>query len=284
MKHLRAFLACAALALAGCGEGDWPEPAPALWRVTSPDGDKGWLLGTVHALPDGVEWRTPLLDQAFADADLLVVEIADLDNTELSFPIFQRLAYSQGLPALTMRVAGPDRAKVTALLQRASGDEGDFAEMESWAAAMVLAGGVRLGDPANGVDQQLLAAGKPVVGLESFASQLAIFDQLPDAEQQDLLLAVAQEAAVDDPRAGLEAWLVGDLAALEALGGEGLLADPELRAALLDGRNRAWIDRVAALVDGGEQPFVAVGAAHMLGDAGLPALLAARGFTVERLQ
>jgi hypothetical protein len=254
-----------------------------LWEITTPDGQRAWLFGTVHALPEGVAWRTPVVDEAFAEAALLVVEIAELGDEAQSFPVFQRLAYSPGLPALTARVSGPDREAVEGLIEQAGAHEGDYAEMESWAAAMVLAGGVRSGDPELGVDRQLLASGKDTVGLETFEQQFALFDALPQAEQDDLLVAVAHEAAGDPTRA-LELWLAGDMDGIEALGQAGMLGDPELREALLDGRNRAWLDRLIPLIDQGRAPFVAVGAAHMLGHGGLPALLTARGYAVRRLQ
>ncbi|MGN6497242.1 MAG: TraB/GumN family protein, partial [Tsuneonella sp.] len=52
-----------ALALASCGHSDkqpeLPLPKPALWTITAPDGQPaGWLFGPIHALPDGVKWRT----------------------------------------------------------------------------------------------------------------------------------------------------------------------------------------------------------------------------------
>ena len=279
-----------ALWLVSCGGSDrapdraWPAPSPALWEVTAPDGDKAWLFGTVHALPDGVAWRTPAFEAAFDDAELLVVEIAALGDTAQAFPIFQRLSVTDGLPQLSHRVTGPDRAVVEALLDQVDARESDYDAMESWAAAMVLAGGVRLGDPDNGVDRAVLDSGKPAEGLETFAQQFALFDALPQTEQNDLLVAVAHEATGSDPAAALEFWLEGDVGALEQLAQAGMLGDPELRAALLDGRNRAWLDRIVPLIDEGRQPFVAVGAAHMLGNGGLPALLAQRGFTVRRLQ
>lgn len=290
MRWRSPIVLAGALWLASCGapeavsDREWPAPSPALWEVVAPDGDKAWLFGTVHALPDNVEWRTPAFEVAFAAADLLVVEIAELGDTAQSFPVFQRLAYSDGLPPLTRRVTGTDLAAVEALLERAGASESDYAGMETWAAAIVLSGGVRLGDPANGVDRALLASGKQTEGLESFEQQFRVFDTLPQAEQADLLVAVAREATGSDPAAALEHWLEGDLAALEALANAGMLGDPELRAALLDARNRAWLARIVPLIDDGRQPFVAVGAAHMLGSGGLPALLAARGFTVRRLQ
>lgn len=284
MTLARAFAAIGALCLASCGGTDWPDPQPALWQVTSPDGDTGWLLGTVHTLPEGVEWLTPLMSDTLRQADLLVVEIADLADAGKSRAAFERLAHQPDLPGLLARFAGDDRARMRGLLTQADAAEGDFANMESWAAALVLSSAVSRGNPVMGVDRQLLAGDTPVLALESFRSQFAVFDALPAGEQQDLLLAVACEAEAADPDAGLKAWLIGDLAALERVGESCLLGDPELRTVLLDGRNMAWLDRIAAAVDDGRRPLVAVGAAHMLGTQGLPALLAARGFAVARIQ
>jgi len=53
---------------------------------------------------------------------------------------------------------------------------------------------------------------------------------------------------------------------------------------LLTARNRAWLPKIEQLLQSHEDPFVAVGAGHMLGEEGLPALLAERGYTVRRIQ
>ncbi len=80
------------------------------------------------------------------------------------------------------------------------------------------------------------------------------------------------------------AWKTGDLSALEKSSGAGLLADPELRAALLTSRNEAWMSHLLPILDRSERPLIAVGAAHLLGEDGLPALLAREGYTVRRVQ
>ena len=276
-----------ALGLAACQAEpahDWPDPSPALWRVTAPDGQQGWLFGTVHALPDGAEWQTALSEEALGQAGLLVVEIAALGQDQAGAEAFASLSQSPGLPPLLERVGAQDRALVAGLLEASGQDESTFAEVETWAAAIMLSGSERLGDPENGVDRALLDRGLPVEGLETHASQFALFDGLSAQDQADLLVAVAREAAQGNAEQALEEWLTGDLPALERRAFSGMMADDGLREALLDGRNRRWAARIADLVAAGRRPFVGVGAAHMLGQGGLPALLAARGFRVERIQ
>lgn len=276
-----------ALGLASCQQEPtrkWPAPSPALWHVTGEDGAEGWLFGTVHALPEGATWETPALQEQLGKSDLLLVEIAELGDTTGASNAFEALAHSPGLPPLLSRVDSDRRQEVSALLDDAGLAEGDFANVETWAAALMLSGTGRIGDPALGVDRALLRRGPRAEGLEDHRSQLAIFDALPASEQADLLVAVARETAANDAEQSLEDWLRGDMAALERRADAGMMGDPELREALMDGRNRAWVERIAAALAANRKPFVAVGAAHMLGPQGLPALLAAQGYTVTRIQ
>ena len=127
---------------------------------------------------------------------------------------------------------------------------------------------------------------KPVDEFEGAAAQLAIFDQLPEPAQRALLAA-----ALDCPGDELtemhkleQAWATGDLAMVNAATSADFLRNPELRAALLVSRNRAWVAKLTGLLLRGAQPFVAVGLAHLVGADGLPALLSAQGYTVTRLQ
>jgi uncharacterized protein YbaP (TraB family) len=48
-------------------------------------------------------------------------------------------------------------------------------------------------------------------------------------------------------------------------------------------RNEAMAEQLAALGGDGKQRFVVLGAGHMLGPRGIPALLASRGFRVQRI-
>lgn len=285
MSRLLIALA-AALALAGCGERarEWPAPSPALWEVSGRNGEKAWLFGTIHALPDGAEWRTPAFERAFASADVLMVEIGDLGNSGAAARAFEEFATTQGLPALSARAAPADRSALADLMERAGMDDADFWDTETWAAALILANAVRESDAAKGVDRDLLDEGKPVEALETFAAQFARFDRLSETEQRRFLAAVAREAARADAEAQAETWLTGDLAALEGRLNRELAAQPALRKALVDERNDYFVARIVETIEERRRPFVAVGAGHMVGPASIPAQLAGRGYTVRRVQ
>ena len=45
-------------------------------------------------------------------------------------------------------------------------------------------------------------------------------------------------------------------------------------------RNLDWCDKIAEIMQGSGTSFVAVGAGHLIGDKGVPAILAERGFQV----
>jgi uncharacterized protein YbaP (TraB family) len=284
IARLLLALALAAM-VAACGgpAEDWPAPSPALWEISGPDGEAGWLFGTIHSLPKGVEWRTPAVEAALERADVLVVEVANLADGKSGSRAFAAVSTSPGLPPLLQRVAPADRPALSEALKRAGMKEVDFGTTESWAAALVIANLTGSGDSANGVDRALLRQGLPVIGLEGFEEQFAIFDRLAQADQAELLRLTARDAG-RDRRTAPEAWLTGDLDTLEHEELAGLLADPELREALLAGRNRAWVDRITGLLEEGRRPLVAVGVGHMIGEDGLPALLAAKGYTAKRIQ
>lgn len=275
------------MALAGCAPD--PQPVrPALWQVDGPAGERGWLFGTIHALPRPVAWQSPAINAALADADFLVLEIAQAGNDGALAQTFARLGTSPGLPSLADRLPPARRAELLGRLKAQDIVPDDYDRLETWAAALAIARVLsKDSETEHGIEAALRAAAprKPVRELEGGTAQLAIFDALPEADQRDLLLAVIDETA--DPSGGEAlgtAWGKGDMATIAQEAQTGMMADPELRAALLVNRNRAWASRVEEMLAGRRRPFVAVGAAHMAGADGLPALLAARGYRVTRVQ
>lgn len=281
------------LALAGCSnapgeEQAGPPPNPLLYEIASSDGAvEGWMLGTIHALPDGTEWQTPAISRVAGDADFLVVEIAALDDGDRVARTFSALARTPGLPPLDARLPADLRPRLAAMLERGGMDAASFTDTETWAAALMLARIDAEGDPANGVDRALIRSFPPdkVRELEGAAGQLAIFDTLPESVQRTMLAAIVSDAEAAKTRAVQlrKAWLTGDETTLLAAGTTGIMTDPALREALLVARNRRWDASIVAMLAQQPKPLVAVGTAHLIGPDGLAASLRARGYRVTRI-
>ena len=270
--------ALALLLLAGCAR---EIPArPALY-VLRGGGATIWLFGTVHALPANVRWETPAITRAIGEADALVGELPGGADAGAAFT---RLSSAPGLPPLAARLPSEARAEMAAAAARCGGARLD--RLKSWAAALVLSACTAKaagGTPEAGVEAVLARrfAGRPQLGLESVASQFALFEGLAEADQRRLL-AQSLSGARDYPRL-LRAWYRGDEAALAALVDHSFAGAPRLRAALVDARNARWARWIAARRRQPGTIFIAVGAGHLAGRGALIERLRALGLRVERI-
>jgi uncharacterized protein YbaP (TraB family) len=260
----RLAASCLALLLAGCGVGADPA-TPALWQADCPGERQAWLFGTVHALERPAEWRGEIVDKAMAESSVLMVELADPGNAKASAEAWERLSKSPGRGPLSLRLPPSSRDELAGVLEKTG-----------------------LDDSAHGIDSAVIDTmrGTRIVELEGREPQLAIFDTLPEKEQRDLLAAVVSDAAQarDEAADIASAWRRGDMTAIARATTRGMLADPQLRTALFTARNQRWSAKVQQAMDDGDTPFVAVGAAHLAGSQGLPAMLRASGCAVERAQ
>lgn len=288
-----ALILASASAIAGCSDAHVvqevePSPNPLLFEIADADGAvEGWMFGTIHALPAATNWRTPALSAAVAKADFLLVEIATIDNRAALAQTFAELSTTPGQPTIELRVPSELAPALNALMERGDFNTGNFSALETWAAALTLAQVGADADPANGADLALIRdfARRPVRELEGARGQLSIFDQLPEAQQRALLTAVVAGAEGSSAQAAKlrRGWLTGDAVALENATTTGVLADPDLRKALLIQRNRDWATKIGQHLRNEPRPLIAVGAAHLVGADGLVSLLQAQGYRVRRI-
>lgn len=267
-----------------------PQSRVALWAISNEGGIHGWIMGTVHALPHNTVWRRPAIDTALAQADRLVLEIGQPLDSDIAGAALSKLAFTEGLPPPSERVASGERDNLAKAYRQLSLNDDRFRDQESWAVALQIAaiGGAKSGmDPDAGVEPELrrLIGQRPVEGLETLDAQFGAFDRLPDRAQTVLLQEVAREVAdsKDDDRDMLNMWLRGDELGMASEATKGFLANSTIRHALVTARNTAWADEIDVMLKHGARPFIAVGAAHVAGLDGLPRMLMARGWKVTRI-
>src|SRR5207302_10234810 len=58
-----------------------PEAHPALWKVHGARGT-AYLFGSIHVLPQNINWRTPKIDAAIRQSNVLVFEIPNDPATQ----------------------------------------------------------------------------------------------------------------------------------------------------------------------------------------------------------
>lgn len=281
------------LALAACGEelseGAGHAPSPLLFEITDGEGEvQGWMFGTIHALPDGTVWRTKALEEANAQSDFLIVEISNLGDRAAVSKVYNQLASNDPPGPFLLRVDRTRKAELKALLRRSSFSEADFDEVETWASALMLAQLAKSGKSENGVDRAIIRdfRGRDILEFEGARKQLSIFDRLAQEDQRDLLHGVMDEIAKAkvEPGALRKAWLQGDEETLIKATQSGIMADPELYEAMLVKRNQDWLAQLLPILSKEAKPMVAVGAGHLIGPDGLPALLEQEGYIINRIQ
>lgn len=264
---------------------------PALWVIRDRD-TTIYLFGSVHALKPGTGWFDEGVKTAFDKSRELMIELVLPPEAEIAGMLRElgtlppgRTLAQEVPPELYQRL----RAALTAAGQKPDMLDG----YEPWLAAIQLAvmPSRAVGyDSAYGVETVLTraaaASGKKVSGLETAREQFGIFDTLSPAAQQVLL-----GQAIDGMNSAgatldqiVAAWSKGDTDGLAKLMNRELLLSPELTQALLVKRNRSWAGLIAARMKRPGTVFVAVGAGHLAGSAGLQGELARRGYRVSRVR
>lgn len=260
-----------------------------LWRI-SKQGHSSYLYGTLHVGKLPWIFAGPRLRQALADTDTLALEIdvtdpellrnppaAALAPLELPDAMRQRLARQVAaacVPEQAMQRFNPLMQAVTLTVLSARWDGLDAA----FAQEVMLANAAR-------------AQQRPIIALESAQAQMALLLPSDPDEARRLLDQSLDQLERGRTRPMLRrmanAWSEGRLSELETYAQWCECAETSEDRAFLrrlnDDRNAPMADRIDALHAQGKRVLVAVGALHMVGEQGLPRLMVARGYAVERL-
>jgi uncharacterized protein YbaP (TraB family) len=249
------------------------------------------LLGSVHL---GRADRPLVLDQRLAEAFAAATELwVEVDPRELDPAHLLETMQRYGTLAPNQSITSLLTPETTELLQRYLDERG--ARMENvhakpWllSTAIIAAEWARVGiRPELGVDRWFIdrAGNKRVAGIETLDSQISAMNALP-VELQDLMLrhTLIDLKRVDEMTLGiLSSWERGDEAALVHF----MLADPAhpefepLTDKLIFERNEEIARSLEWTLRTRGTRFVVVGVAHVIGDRGIPAILARHGYAVS---
>lgn len=262
-------------------------PGPALWVVRDDD-TTIYLFGTVHVLPEGVEWYDTRIAGALSSADELVTEL-NMDNPEaISGSIIAAAPLPEGQNLREM-MTPENRVEFETALTSIGLPPNALDRYEPWYAAIVLSLGPLQNagfDPATGVENALAerAAGKRHDALETIEQQVQMFDGM-ELEHQ---LNYVDEAAegVGDVLATVETmvsqWRTGEVDKLgQTLNDD--MDDAYLVNRLLINRNMNWAGWIERRLAQPGRVFVAVGAGHLAGEGSVQDQLRTRGLTVTRI-
>lgn len=290
LRRTWAAAVMAVTALAACGASCPAAARPPVWIVRDADSELV-LFGSVHVLPEGLDWRPPELTAGLERAEDLWFEMPMDAEAEAQSA---RLAAERGLlpPGRSLQDLLPSRtwSRLAAAAERYRLSPDLLARMEPWLAEVALSGAVyRLvgASPGKGVEKQLQAAAPPSAARKAFETpeqQIALFDEAPLADQIASLEHSLEELE-RDPEAFASlvgAWMSGDLAQLQRVAIEPLReAAPVIYRRVVTERNEAWVRVLDARLKGEGRTVVVVGVGHLIGPEGLPARLRALGYSVE---
>lgn len=256
-----------------------------LWRVERDGVAPSYLFGTLHSDDPRVVDLAPPVRQALDRAKTFTMEV--VPDAEALLLMAQRMFYQDG--RTLAGVAGDElfRRARQALVDEGLPDIG-LERQKPWVVVMLLSmprprGGVFLDMAlqAQAAEQQ-----KPIHGLETMAEQLAVFDELPVADQVALLKdTLDNRKAIRGQIDALTArYLARDLAGIGKLADAYRPADSRVydtvMRRLLSDRNLKMVERMRPrLVEG--NAFIAVGAGHLAGPQGLLPLLERAGYRVH---
>ena len=274
---------------------DTPEPAQRhlLWQVSGRGGE-GWLLGSLHFSRADLYPLPAVIERAWRDSGELLVEV-DIDVLPLEQ--MRRAVVATGLyprdQRLDQHISAEDWLRVREAAERYNLSLVLIQQQRPWLASVTL---TTLELRRNGwsdelgIDRHFLALArdrKPIVELESFDGQLALFQRLAPFEEAAMLASTLDDLADGDRlfRATVDAWRRGDVAAMNELVNGSILAVPggkRVYELLISRRNVDMAARFTERLDTGARPFMVVGAGHMVGKDGIPTLLREQGYTVTQ--
>jgi len=286
------------LAFLGAAQAQQAAPAQPkprrflMWRATSPTATV-YLVGSIH-LGDSSMYPLPKeVESAFAAAKVLAVEI-NIKNADQAkmMGLLQKAGFYTGDDSLTKHLSKETQAALEDYCTRHNVPRMGMEQLKPWVVAITIAAMAwqQAGeDPSLGIDLHFLNEIKPpqrIDELETMESQLAIFAEASEEEQQSMLASILKKGdkIKDMIKRTQAAYMAGDPDALQKVMDEqDDVGSKNLEKKLLDDRNVVMTGKMEEYLKGKDPIFVVVGAAHIIGDKGIAKQLRDKGYKVDQV-
>ena len=294
---LQRLFAVAAILFVSCVASAQTEFSPPLWEVSSGN-HTVYLFGTIHVGKADFYPLPAAVQSVFSKSDVVALEV---DPTDQQAAINATMSAMYAPPDSIENHLDPALLSSVVEVSAAYGIQfQQFRQMKPYLLMFMLTAleYERLGySAAQGLESHFsqLASnqGKRVVSLESMSGQMQVLDSL-SPQLQSAMLQIAVDEIANGEVGGLvtemiTAWRTGNVDRLGTVlrAEERRLPDSlakEFHDRFLTERNVAMAQQVERMLVSGERAFVAVGAMHMVGEDGIPAMLSAKGYKVTPLR
>lgn len=254
-----------------------------LWKITGKDIKKpSYLYGTIHLTCDYV--FTDKLKKAFDETDQLVLEI-DMSDPNLQSEMMKLIFMEDGKTIQNLLNEEDYKTLANFFKEQVGADLKLFNTMKPLVVTATITSKMAVCDNGTAYDSEFMkvakAQNKNVIGLETIADQMKVFDAIPYEDQLKTLVEMAKKG-MEESKKGFEEmthyYNAEDLEGLlKVTTDQGLEAD--FQENLIDQRNRNWIPLIEKITT--ETPtFIGVGALHLPGEQGVINLLRKQGYTV----
>ena len=270
----------------------WAAPAWAKPPVWVAHGAKATvvLFGSVHILPQALDWQPDALKEALKSSDELWFE-TPIDPASLLEGAKAALAEGMLPPdqSLSAMLPAATRQRLQVVGQSLNLSIAQLDRLRPWLAELTIDQAAYARDSAyaaDGVERQLAAAA-PQAARHAFETQRAQIAMFADASAADQIASLDESLREiqDDPgafRRLMDDWMRGDLKAIERDGVEPLRrSSPALFKTLLTDRNAAWVKALRQRLKGRGKVVVIVGVGHLIGAGGVPQRLREAGVRVD---
>lgn len=251
-----------------------------------------YLLGSIHVLRPNDYPLAPIVLDAYTHAGSLIMEVnlEEIDSDQVQAEMLASATLSDGktLPD----VLGKERyARAAALAHEIGVDLSRFDQFAPWFAAEAISELqlTQLGfQPENGVEMYFMdrarSDGKSMDGLETVHDQISVFQNMSMDAQAEYLVS-SLEQAHDLPKevdSMVRAWQRGDTRWFENELQSDLGHDSNLYQSVLLARNRKWVPKIEALLNGDKNYLVIVGTGHLAGPGSVVDLLKKDGIVATQ--